>query len=222
MALRFYRAVLADGDDSVTVLFPDLPGCISQGDDIQDAAAMGHEALALHVEALASEGAELPQPSEMGAELPGWLREDIGNAPYRETLLPVDLPSQPVKVTISLPGALISSLDRMANREGMTRSGYLARAAKQTVTQDLQTEMTSEERNEQIRKELEQAFLPLRCIAVIWDYGARIKFRVFDEQDNMLFEEPELILRHLRQRGVLEGVIAKARKALGKRAQLMA
>jgi predicted RNase H-like HicB family nuclease len=216
MAIRFYRAILADGGDYVTVLFPDLPGCISQGDDIQNAAAMGQEALALHVEALVAEGDELPEPTELGSGVPADMLEDIGNAPYRETLLPVELPSKPMKVTISLPTELVSSVDRMANRQGMTRSGYLARAAKQVMDLDKRDEMTAEQHNEQIRKELEQAFLPLRCVARIWDYGVRIKFRVFDEQDNMLFEEPELILRHLRQAGALEQVIDKARNAIRK------
>lgn len=138
MAIRFYRAVLIDSGDTVSVAFPDLPGCISQGDNIQDAANMGREALSLHVEGMLRDGEALPEPSELGAPLPDWLAEDITaeGASYRETLLPVEVERKPMRLTISLPADLVASVDRAAERHGFTRSGYLAQAARDKMQRE--------------------------------------------------------------------------------------
>ncbi|MFC3050482.1 type II toxin-antitoxin system HicB family antitoxin [Kordiimonas pumila] len=43
-----YYAILEKGETGLGVIFPDVPGCISYGDDIEDAKIMGTEALSLH------------------------------------------------------------------------------------------------------------------------------------------------------------------------------
>lgn len=54
---------LDDGGFTVTV--PELPGCITQGETLDDALAMAREAIALHVEGLAADG--FPVPIERAA-----------------------------------------------------------------------------------------------------------------------------------------------------------
>jgi predicted RNase H-like HicB family nuclease len=53
---RVYPALLikdnAAKDTGIGVVFPDLPGCVSQGDTPQHAAEMALEALALHIESM--------------------------------------------------------------------------------------------------------------------------------------------------------------------------
>ena len=48
-----------DGGYVVTV--PDLPGCITQGDTIEEAIAMAKEAISLHIESLIALGKPVPQ-----------------------------------------------------------------------------------------------------------------------------------------------------------------
>ena len=64
-----YIAVVEDGGPgkAVGVWFPDLPGCFSAGDDVDDALRNAHEALALYAEAGAREGRALPKPRTLSA-----------------------------------------------------------------------------------------------------------------------------------------------------------
>ncbi|MBI4619648.1 MAG: DUF1652 domain-containing protein [Desulfobacterales bacterium] len=38
--------------------------------------------------------------------------------------------------------------------------------------------------NEEIRQKIQSSFHPYCCVAEIWDYKRKIRFRVFDKDDN--------------------------------------
>ncbi|TCU72528.1 putative RNase H-like HicB family nuclease [Bradyrhizobium sp. R2.2-H] len=59
-----YVAIIedADPDEIVGVWFPDLPGCISGGDDVDEALENAPEALALYAQELIADGRQLPPP----------------------------------------------------------------------------------------------------------------------------------------------------------------
>ncbi|SDG49092.1 Predicted nuclease of the RNAse H fold, HicB family [Bradyrhizobium sp. Rc2d] len=65
-----YIAIIEDAgpDDVVGVWFPDLPGCISGGDDVDEALENAPEALALYAQDLLDDGRQLPPPRTL-AEL---------------------------------------------------------------------------------------------------------------------------------------------------------
>jgi predicted RNase H-like HicB family nuclease len=52
----------AGPDHAVGVWFPDLPGCTSAGDDIDEALRNAPEALQLYAESFEADGKRLPQP----------------------------------------------------------------------------------------------------------------------------------------------------------------
>jgi predicted RNase H-like HicB family nuclease/predicted RNA binding protein YcfA (HicA-like mRNA interferase family) len=64
-----YAAIAEDAgpDKAVGIWFPDLPGCFSAGDDIDEAMHNAQEALALYAESQAREGHELPAPRTVSA-----------------------------------------------------------------------------------------------------------------------------------------------------------
>ena len=64
-----YAAIVEDAgaDRAIGIWFPDLPGCFSAGDDIDDALHNAHEALALYAEAEVQEGRALPKPRTISA-----------------------------------------------------------------------------------------------------------------------------------------------------------
>ncbi len=137
MALRFYRAIayqeLGDGpDDGWDVIFPDLPGCISQGDTAQEAMENAVEALALHIEGMVADGQELPAPSRPNVPLPEWIDESAMQTPIH-AFLQIEVPGKSVRINITMDVALVERLDAAANREGTTRSGYLAQAAREKL-----------------------------------------------------------------------------------------
>ena len=67
--MAHYVAIVEDAgaEKAVGIWFPDLPGCFSAGDDIDDALRNAHEALALYAEAEAQEGRALPKPRTISA-----------------------------------------------------------------------------------------------------------------------------------------------------------
>ncbi|MEA2937901.1 MAG: hypothetical protein QOC56_1405 [Alphaproteobacteria bacterium] len=76
-AMPYYVAIVEDAgpDKAVGIWFPDLPGCFSAGDDVDEALRNAEEALMLYAEAEAKEGRDLPHPRPLSE-----LREDAAAA----------------------------------------------------------------------------------------------------------------------------------------------
>lgn len=71
--MTHYVAIIEDEgpDHAVGVWFPDLPGCFSAGDTLDEAMANAPEALALWIESMAEDGKAIPRartPSELKAD----------------------------------------------------------------------------------------------------------------------------------------------------------
>jgi predicted RNase H-like HicB family nuclease len=64
-----YIAIIEDAGPSaaVGVWFPDLPGCFSAGDDLDEALRNAPDAIALYAESLAKEQKPLPRPRKLAA-----------------------------------------------------------------------------------------------------------------------------------------------------------
>jgi predicted RNase H-like HicB family nuclease len=62
--MSYYVAIVEDAgpDQAIGVWFPDLPGCFSAGDNVDEALQNAEEALSLYAEAEAKEGRNLPPP----------------------------------------------------------------------------------------------------------------------------------------------------------------
>ena len=52
-----------NGKGGYGVYFPDLPGCVSHGEDFDHARAMAKEALGLHIYGMEKDGDEIPEPT---------------------------------------------------------------------------------------------------------------------------------------------------------------
>ena len=63
-AVAHYVAIIEDAgpDHAVGIWFPDLPGCTSGGDDIDEALRNAPEALELYAEGFEADGKPLPRP----------------------------------------------------------------------------------------------------------------------------------------------------------------
>jgi predicted RNase H-like HicB family nuclease len=64
-----YIAIIEDAgaDKAIGVWFPDLPGCFSAGDDLDEALKNAPEAIALYAESLSKENRSLPRPRKLAA-----------------------------------------------------------------------------------------------------------------------------------------------------------
>jgi predicted RNase H-like HicB family nuclease len=129
--MRQYIALIhKDAGSDYGVSFPDLPGVISAGSTLDEARDMAAEALAFHLEGLAQDGEAVPEPSSLEAIMATAENRDgvavLIAAPNAEV--------KSVRVNITLPADVLSEIDRYAEREGFTRSGFLAQAARKAMT----------------------------------------------------------------------------------------
>jgi predicted RNase H-like HicB family nuclease len=128
--MRPYIALIHKEPDSCFgVSFPDLPGCISAGDTLDEARVMAAEALALHLDGLAEDGEVTPEPSTLEVIMKDALNRDA-------VAVLVDPPkanTRALRLNITLPDDLVEQIDRHAEANGMTRSGFLATAARSAL-----------------------------------------------------------------------------------------
>lgn len=59
-----YPAVFEYSSGSYTVTFPDLPGCITEGKNVEEALKMAKEAMELHIYNMEDEKERIPTPSK--------------------------------------------------------------------------------------------------------------------------------------------------------------
>ena len=106
------------------VIVPDLPGCFSAGDTLEEAMAGAEEAAAAWIDAALDAGLAIPAPSSLEA-----LR---GNAEYADwawgviTLDPALLDDTSERVNITLPRRVLKRLDAQARAAGESRSAHIA------------------------------------------------------------------------------------------------
>jgi len=124
-----YIALLRkEADSDYGVEFPDLPGCVTAGTSLDDAAAMAREALDFHLEGLAAEGQPRPKPSALADILAK--AESSGALPV---LVRAAKPTgRAVRVSVTIEEHLLAEIDAEAGPGG--RSGFLAQAARSALS----------------------------------------------------------------------------------------
>ena len=121
------------------VSFPDFPGCITAGKNIDEAKDMAQEALTLHIHGMLEDREQLPVPSRL---------EDIMSDPdYANAIayLVVSLPDarpRTVRVNVTVPEMTLRQIDAAAKKRGMSRSSFLVYAA-QNAIQSTQSDASS-------------------------------------------------------------------------------
>lgn len=125
--------VVLHTDDGVRygVTVPDLPGCFSAGDTLEQALDNVVEAIELHLEGLTEDGGEVPQPGNLAAHM---ANPDFAGGVW--ALAEVDtsrFDGKAEKINITLPRRVLARVDEYARAHGMTRSGFLAKAAQQAM-----------------------------------------------------------------------------------------
>jgi predicted RNase H-like HicB family nuclease len=116
------------------VWFPDVEGCFSAGETIEEAVANATSALRQHVEALESAGRSAPAARSIDDVLND---EDVAESTEAGAILfAVPLladAGRTIRVNISLDKALVDQIDAAALARGLTRSAFLAQAAREKI-----------------------------------------------------------------------------------------
>ncbi|OZI64833.1 type II toxin-antitoxin system HicB family antitoxin [Bordetella genomosp. 4] len=129
--MRFPIVLHTDDGIHYGVTVPDLPGCFSAGDSIEDALESVKEAIDLHLEGLTEDGDDVP------LTLP--IAQHINNPDYAGgiwAVIDVDVSrfdGRSEKINITVPRRVLARIDRYAKEHGATRSGFLVEAARRAM-----------------------------------------------------------------------------------------
>jgi predicted RNase H-like HicB family nuclease len=128
---QYIGLIHKDAESDFGVSFPDFPGVVTAGEDLDDARGMAEEALAFHIEGLVEDGEAIPEPSS--------LAEIMASAANRDgvaILVGVKTEAKKVvRVNVTLPADVLQRIDAFAEAHGYTRSGFLAKAAEEAMRQ---------------------------------------------------------------------------------------
>jgi len=111
------------------VSFPDFPGVVTAGSSLDEARSMAEEALTFHIDGLVDDGEAIPEPSTL---------EDVMADPDNRDGVAILVAlktkaKKAVRVNVTLPEDMLQQIDAFAEANGLTRSGFLARAAKREI-----------------------------------------------------------------------------------------
>jgi predicted RNase H-like HicB family nuclease len=117
---------IAEGDRQAgyRAVFPDLPGCTASGADMGELLVHAREAASAHLKALADKDEDWPEPTPM---------ERLGARPGALVMVDVTVEDAPVRVNLSIGERLLKRIDTAAQARGMTRSAFVAAAARASL-----------------------------------------------------------------------------------------
>lgn len=130
--MRFPVVLHTDDGIHYGVTVPDLPGCFSAGDSIDEALVQVQEAMDLHLESLLEDDTSelpVPQPIAVHQKDPDyadgiWAMVDFDTSKYE---------GKAEKINITVPRNVLHRIDVYTAKHGESRSGFLTRAAKQAM-----------------------------------------------------------------------------------------
>ena len=116
--------------DVLGVVFPDFPGCVSCGDNFDEAYQMAHEALAGHAEAMKEHGYKIPEPRTLEDIEKNWEDfKDWKKTKYAIAYISLIPSSETRKYTISMDASLMAQVDNIAKN----RSKFIAKAVEKVL-----------------------------------------------------------------------------------------
>ena len=125
--MQFPIVIQKDKDSGYGVTVPDLPGCFSAGDTLENAIASAGEAILRHVEGLLLDGQPIP-PNKR-------LEDHQSNAEFEKCVWAIvdadvtKLSGKSARINITLPERVLAIIDEAATRQGKSRSALLTQAA---------------------------------------------------------------------------------------------
>lgn len=135
--MRYPVVLHKDLDSDYGVTVPDLPGCFSAGETIDEALAEVVEAIECHIEGLLIDGEPVPSPTSIETH-----RDDPNYADGVWALVTIDLSklsSETTQVDVTVPERLLALVDQYAAQQGETRSGVMAQATLEYIAAHTQT-----------------------------------------------------------------------------------
>lgn len=131
---RFVALVERD-DDAFGVFFPQLPGCVAMGASLDEAIGAATDALAEWVRAEADVGRTYEAEDLSVSAQRDEVRDAIASGAVPVFVPLVSESGRPVRANLSIDDGLLQAIDGAARARGLTRSSWLASAARKALEQ---------------------------------------------------------------------------------------
>lgn len=123
----FYAIVHKDPDSAFGVHFPDLPGCHSAADDMEDVLPNAIEAMELWLE-------DQPEPEASSvATIREGAAQDLAEGAFLIAVPRMTVAGKLARVNLSLDMGTLAAIDAAAGARKLTRSAFLAEAARNEI-----------------------------------------------------------------------------------------
>lgn len=130
--MNYIGLIHKDAKSDYGVSFPDFPGVVTAGKDLDDARAMAEEALSFHIDGLREDGEAIPAASSLDEVM-----SDPGNRDGVAILVALKTDAiKAVRVNVTLPEDVLAQIDKFAKARGLSRSSFLAQAAKKAIERE--------------------------------------------------------------------------------------
>ena len=127
----FYAVVHKDEDSAFGVSFPDLPGCFSAADRIEDVVPNAVEALELWFD-------DQPDVAPMALdEARRAAAEELAEGAFLIAVPRIANDRRVTRVNVSLERGVLDAIDRAAAERSLTRSAFIAQAARNEIERPL-------------------------------------------------------------------------------------
>ena len=124
--MLYFAKLHAEKDGGYSVEIEDLPGCVTEGDSLDEAVRNAEEAILCHLDGMLADGEPIPEPLDMivravepGAFLVG-IRIDLDK---------LAVANKAVRLSVTIPRRALTLIDHAARLAETTRSGFLTQAA---------------------------------------------------------------------------------------------
>lgn len=126
---KFYPAVFHYEDGKYSVEFPTLKGCLTEGDNFNEACIMAEDALGEWIDSQEDIGNDIPTPLEIDEIFKQYPNEKVIAIGYDEVEWKEKHSNKAVRKTVSIP----EWLDKKATKEGLSLSKILQSALKREL-----------------------------------------------------------------------------------------
>jgi predicted RNase H-like HicB family nuclease len=128
-----YLAIIDEADGMFGVVFPDAPGCTAMGETQEEAIDNATEALAEWMSDQVADGRQLPSPRTYRQILKSGEYPELGNGGIVASIPLLRDTGKLARANISLDSGLLADIDEASARRGVTRSAFLAAAARDKI-----------------------------------------------------------------------------------------
>jgi predicted RNase H-like HicB family nuclease len=129
--MRYPVIIHKDKNSDYGVTVPDLPGCFSAGETIEEAIDMAKDAILCHIEGLLIDEEVIPKPSS--------IEKYWDNPDYQDGALmlveidPSEVSGEIKRINLTMPERVLARLDKYVAANGGNRSAILTEAVFQLI-----------------------------------------------------------------------------------------